>query len=127
MVFYSEPPRVDADGTQTLAKMTRYRQGVVVSFRAAGAVYAFSWQYFINEVLAGYLFLAIAVFVADLVAFNLLPNGVSTVLRAKRAEKVSPGPSPNPTLALTLTLALSLTLSLPPTLTITLTQATPTL
>ena len=33
VVFYSEPPRVDADGTQTLAKMTRYRQGVVVSFR----------------------------------------------------------------------------------------------
>ena len=60
-----------------------------MTFRAAGAVYAFSWQYFINEVLAGYLFLAIAVFVADLVAFNLLPNGVSTVLRAKRAEKVS--------------------------------------
>ena len=100
MVFYAEPPRFDAAGTQTLAKMTRYRQGVVVSFRAAGAVYAFSWQYFINEVLAaslflpisplhlpyistispqvlaGYLFLAIAVFVADLVAFNLLPNGV---------------------------------------------------
>ena len=96
VVFYSEPPRVDADGTQTLAKMTRYRQGVVVTFRAAGAVYAFSWQYFINEVLAGYLFLAIAVFVADLVAFNLLPNGVSTVLRAKRAEKVSPNPNPDP-------------------------------
>ena len=33
VVFYAEPPRFDADGTQTLAKMTRYRQGVVVPFR----------------------------------------------------------------------------------------------
>jgi hypothetical protein len=89
VVFYSEPLRFDAQGTQSLAKMTRHRQGVVVSFRSAGQVYAFYWQYFINELLAGYLFLAIAVYIADFVAFYLLPNGVSTVLRAKRAEKVS--------------------------------------
>ncbi len=57
VVFYSEPLRFDAQGTQSLAKMTRHRQGVVVSFRSAGQVYAFYWQYFINELLAGYLFL----------------------------------------------------------------------
>ena len=39
-------------------------------------------------------------YIADFVAFYLLPNGVSTVLRAKRAEKVcrmlNPNPNPNP-------------------------------
>jgi len=60
-----------------------------VVFRASGLVYAFDTQHFMNTLLSAYLFLAIAVFVMDFVTFNLLPNGISKVLYAKRAERVS--------------------------------------
>ena len=88
-VFYVQAPSYDTDGAKSAEKMTRYRQGVEVVFRAAGLVYGFDLQHFMNTLLAAYLFLAIAVFVMDFITFNCLPNGVSKVLFAKRAERVS--------------------------------------
>lgn len=116
--YYLEAPMIDAAGIQTHAKMTRYRQGVVVVFRAAGLVYTFDYMYLMSELLAAFLFLTAAAYVTDFIAFylcpalrgsdprlaerplicysrrqappcNRLPNGVSKVLRAKRSEKVS--------------------------------------
>merc|ERR1719345_177837 len=75
--------------TRTYEKMTRYRQGVEGVFVPAGFVYWFDYQHFITVFMGAYLFLAVAVFIMDFIAFNVLPNGVSKVLYAKRAERVS--------------------------------------
>ena len=88
-VFFVQAPSYDADGARSAEKMIRYRQGVEVVFRASGLVYAFDTQHFMNTLLSAYLFLAFAVYVMDFVTFNLLPNGISKVLYAKRAERVS--------------------------------------
>ena len=88
-IFYSQAPTVNSQGSRTYEKMVRYRQGVEVVFRPSGIVYAFNYQHFINVFLGAYLFLAVAVFIMDFIAFNVLPNGVSKVLYAKRAERVS--------------------------------------
>ena len=85
-VFFVQAPSYDADGARSAEKMIRYRQGVEVVFRASGLVYAFDTQHFMNTLLSAYLFLAFAVYVMDFVTFNLLPNGISKVLYAKRAE-----------------------------------------
>ena len=112
-VFYMEAPSFDAtSSTHSYAKMVRYRQGVEVVFVAAGAVYWFDYQHFITVFMGAYLFLAIAVYVMDFVAFNVLPNGVSKVLYAKRAERVSKVRSHrSPSLFLGLSLIIGLRLS----------------
>ena len=88
-VFFPQTPLYGANGTMSYEKMIRYRQGVVVEFKPAGLVYAFDYNHFVNVLIAGFLFLAIAVYVMDFVTFNLLPNGLSKVLYNKRAESVS--------------------------------------
>jgi LSD1 subclass zinc finger protein len=89
-VFYIQAPTRDAaSGARTYEKMVRYRQGVEVVFVPAGSVYWFDYQHFITVFMGAYLFLAVAVAIMDFVAFNVLPNGVSKVLYAKRAERVS--------------------------------------
>ena len=69
--------------------MVRYRQGVEVVFRPAGLVYAFDIQHFINVLIGAFLLTKVVVYLMDFITFNLLPNGLSTVLYAKRAERVS--------------------------------------
>ena len=89
-VFYIQAPIYDATSTaRTYEKMVRYRQGVEGVFVPAGTVYWFDYQHFITVFMGAYLFLAVAVAIMDFVAFNVLPNGVSKVLYAKRAERVS--------------------------------------
>ena len=112
-VFIMEAPSVDAaSNTRSYAKMERYRQGVEVVFVAAGLVYWFDYQHLITVLTGAYLFLAIAVVIMDFIAFNVLPNGVSKVLYAKRAERVSKVRSHrSPSLFLGLSLIIGLRLS----------------
>lgn len=109
-VFYTQAPTTDKDGARTYEKMIRYRQGVEVVFRPSGLAYWLDYQHFINVFLGAYLFLAVAVYVMDFVTFNVLPNGVSKVLYAKRAERVSKVHSAGAELGLRLPLSLSLSL-----------------
>ena len=94
-VFYIQAPTLTPwvdypkKMTRTYEKMTRYRQGVEVVFVPAGFVYWFDYQHFITVFMGAYLFIAVAVAIMDFIAFNVLPNGVSKVLYAKRAERVS--------------------------------------
>lgn len=67
----------------------RYAQGVVFDFEASGRVYKFNVQHFINALLLGFVMLKVAATVTDFVAFNLLPNGHSAMLKPHRAEKIS--------------------------------------
>ena len=111
-IFYMEAPSVVDENTRSYAKMERYRQGVEVVFVAAGLVYWFDYQHLITVLTGAYLFLAIAVVIMDFIAFNLLPNGVSKVLYAKRAERVSKVRSRrSPSLFLGLSLIIGLRLS----------------
>ena len=112
-VFIMEAPSFDAaSGTNSYAKMVRYRQGVEVVFVAAGLVYWFDYMHLITVFAGAYIFLAIAVVIMDFIAFNVLPNGVSKVLYAKRAERVSKVRSHrSPSLFLGLSLIIGLRLS----------------
>jgi len=112
-VFIMEAPSVDAaSNTRSYAKMERYRQGVEVVFVAAGLVYWFDYMHLITVFAGAYIFLAIAVVIMDSIAFNVLPNGVSKVLYAKRAERVSKVRSHrSPSLFLDLSLIIGLRLS----------------
>ena len=112
-VFIMEAPSFDAaSGTNSYAKMVRYRQGVEVVFVAAGYVYWFDYMHLITVFAGAYIFLAVAVVIMDFIAFNVLPNGVSKVLYAKRAERVSKVRSHrSPSLFLGLSLIIGLRLS----------------
>ena len=112
-IFIMEAPSFDAaSGTNSYAKMERYRQGVEVVFVAAGLVYWFDYMHLITVFAGAYIFLAIAVVIMDFIAFNVLPNGVSKVLYAKRAERVSKVRSHrSPSLFLGLSLIIGLRLS----------------
>ena len=107
-----EAPSVVDENTRSYAKMERYRQGVEVVFVAAGSVYWFDYMHLITVFAGAYIFLAIAVVIMDFIAFNVLPNGVSKVLYAKRAERVSKVRSHrSPSLFLGLSLIIGLRLS----------------
>jgi hypothetical protein len=84
-----EMPIVDADGVETTSVLTRYRQGVVLVFRPSGKIYSFSWTHLLSTVINGVVLVGIAKVITDFVVFYLLPDGVSEVMRNKRAEKVN--------------------------------------
>ena len=83
------PTYSDVDGVESSAKLTRYRQGVMLTFRPSGKIYYFSVSHFFQTLLEGMLLLGSIQFILNMVVFKLLPNGMATVLFNKRQEKVS--------------------------------------
>ena len=88
-VFVLASAPVSGSAATRYQHITRYRQDVVIVFRASGKVYRFNLLHLMQVLVAGYLFLGIAVNICDFITFNMLPHGVSTVLRNKRGERVS--------------------------------------
>ena len=84
-----EMPTIDADGIETAALLSRYRQGIVLVFRPSGKIYSFSWSHLLSTLINGVVLVGVAKIVTDFVVFYLLPDGVSEVMRNKRAEKVN--------------------------------------
>ena len=83
------PAHSEVDGVESSAKLTRYRQGVMLAFRPSGKIYYFSVSHFFATLLEGLLLLGFVQAVMNIVVFQLLPNGMATVLKNKRQEKVS--------------------------------------
>ena len=84
-----EMPSVDGVGVESAATLTRYRQGVVLTFRPAGKIYAFSYEHFFATIVNGLVMLGVAKLITDFIVFNVLPDGVSEVMNNKRAELVN--------------------------------------
>lgn len=61
----------------------------MVNMSSSGVIYTFNIAFLINALVTGLVLLASANILADFVAFRCLGGGQSTVLRNKRAEKVS--------------------------------------
>ena len=67
----------------------RYRQGVLIQFRPSGLIYGFSFDFFLLVVIEALILTSLARTVTDFICFYMLPEGTSTVLRNKRAERVN--------------------------------------
>lgn len=86
VVYPSNP-----DGTvpQRYHLIERQRQGVLFQFHTSGMIFKFDIFYVLGVLTAALVMIKFADVVADAVAFYMLPNGQSTVLRNKRQELVS--------------------------------------
>ena len=69
--------------------MRRYGQGLIFRLRPGGALYVFETMYLVNVLVAGLVGLAAVNIVMNVVVNNLLPGGVSTLMKAKKSEIVS--------------------------------------
>jgi hypothetical protein len=79
-----------APGSQSFHKIIRYRQGVVIEFRARGLIYEFDGRFFLDFFTAIIVLLGACSVVIDSVIFYMLPcGGVSALLYRKRNEKVN--------------------------------------
>lgn len=87
--YFPEYPR-GARGQQTYHKVIRYRQGVVLEFRARGLVYIFDPRHLLNLIIATVVLLGACSVVIDAIVFYMLPcGGLSTLLYRKRNERVN--------------------------------------
>ena len=75
--------------TRVAGKVTRYRQGVVVEFQVVGKIRMFDPWHILLEIVATIVLLGACSTVTNVVAFYLIPNGVSSTLRTKRNEWVN--------------------------------------
>jgi len=83
-VHYEHYPS-GAAGSQTYDKVFMYRQGIAITFRTTGTLYKFDWQYVINVLLGGLVFLFAAKMVANFVALYLM-GGISKMIRNRTRE-----------------------------------------
>ena len=82
-------PRTGARNKQSWKLTSKYYQGIIFDFHPTGHIYQLDGHFLLNTLIGGFVMLGLCNIVSDLVAFYLLPNGQSTILRNKRAEKVS--------------------------------------
>jgi len=72
-------------GSQTYDKIFQYRQGVAIKFKSAGELYKFDWQYVINVLLGGLVFLFAAKAIANTAALYFLGK-TSSMIRNRTRE-----------------------------------------
>ena len=87
--YYPEAPTRETDGVETFEKLMRYKQGVVIEFVPSGFLYTLDSMFLLGRVVAALVLLNVAATICDLIAFSVLPDGLSTVLANKRAERIS--------------------------------------
>jgi hypothetical protein len=102
--FYEVYP-TGPSGAQVYSKATRYRQGVLATFRGTGSMYRFDVMQAVLALVSAIVLLGVAGTVTDLFAVNMLEfkrdrsktlgfsaslSPVSQMLRAKRFENVDP-------------------------------------
>lgn len=83
-VEYPSGPR----GARSYHRVIRYRQSVMVDFRATGKVYTIDFWAIVNTIVATLVFLNFATTLTDALAFYGL-GSLSKLLRNKRDEKIS--------------------------------------
>ena len=82
-------PRRPRSTPSEMHLVERKRMGVLVQFHVSGKIFKFSLPVVVQVVVSAVVMIGAAKLLADAVAFYLLPNGQSTVLRNKRQEMVS--------------------------------------
>jgi len=79
-------------GDETFDKLTRYRQGIVITYAARGRIYWWDEVAFLNMLIAAIVLLNFCRTLTDLIVFNLpssLTGGLTSVLARKRSERVN--------------------------------------
>jgi len=87
--YLLEVPILNSAGVKTASTLIRYRQGVVIEFVPKGFLYKLDYYHLLTTLIATFVLLNIAGVIVDAVTFYMLPNGISTVLQNKRAERIS--------------------------------------
>jgi hypothetical protein len=84
--FYIDFP-VTSGNAQVYHKVTRYSQGVIMTFEASGTIYWFEYTAFLNAIVALVVFSGVVGSFTRMIALNLIPSGVSTMLKNQAQEK----------------------------------------